>query len=377
MQPTINQSTTEKGFNTYFANNLTVIKDNALYKVLFKLTSLQMKEYNKAVKNNLTTDNITFQYSLNEFRMDLQMGKSTIIKKLDILSSVKLLTITKNCDEKNSYQLNINKLNEIVSKLNGMRRLQRIEYINSIFGVTTSKSFTKIDEGKFGNETSTPKYAASSAAPKQTSIIIPLTKEDEQEVAVNNMVEQMKNLNTNEDMTLKQMNIALNVAEQQQAIKEDIEQNFIEEMITNELPIEDNKVINDQIIVEEIVAQIEDEYNVKNIKPNNTINKHSNGSIFDYLFKQVEAKQMTVNEVNKYIKEKESEILGSPTLPDWDVTDEEDNQEKRLKEQKAKLHSMYYDDEDFGEDVDFFDYGDKRANAIINAYPEERVDIWL
>lgn len=183
---------TERGLRTYFDNNLTVIKDNALFKVLFKLVSLQLKEYNKAVKNKLPTDNITFQYSLNEFRMDLQMGKSTIIKKLDLLSDKKnedgkpigvgLLTITSTKDnkdayKKNTYQFDIENLNKIVEKLNGMRRLQRIEYINKIFGVATSKSFSNINEDKFentNNEEEKPIYKVAMSEPpieKQKEIV--------------------------------------------------------------------------------------------------------------------------------------------------------------------------------------------------------------
>lgn len=142
---------------TYFGNNLTVIKDNGLFKVLFKLTSMQMKEYNKALKKEQATDNLTFQYSLNEFRLDLQMGKSTILKKFDMLVNVGLLTITKNCDEKNAYckntyQLNIEKLEVIIDTLNGMRRKERIEYINNLFNTKTSSAYKKINEKKFNND---------------------------------------------------------------------------------------------------------------------------------------------------------------------------------------------------------------------------------
>jgi len=148
---TTNDQQTIKRYRTYVANNLTVIKDNALYKVLVKLLSLQMKEVNKAVKNNLPTDNISFQYSLNEFRLDLQMGKATIVKKMNKLEEVGLLTIDKSKNEKdaynkNTYQLNISKLEEIEDTLNGMRRLERIEYINQLFGCITSKGLQKIKE---------------------------------------------------------------------------------------------------------------------------------------------------------------------------------------------------------------------------------------
>lgn len=149
----VNETKSIKKFRTYVANNFVVIKDNALYKVLIKLLSLQMKEVNKATKNNQATDNITLQYSLNEFRLDLQMGKATILKKIDILNSVGLLSIEKCKDEKNAYckntyQLNINKLEEIEDNLNKMRRLERVEYINSFFKTTTSKGLQKIKEDK-------------------------------------------------------------------------------------------------------------------------------------------------------------------------------------------------------------------------------------
>lgn len=338
---------TEKGYNTYFANNLTVIKDNALYKVLFKLTSLQMKELNKAQKNELPTNNITFQYSLNEFRMDLQMGKTTIIKKLDILNNIGLLSITKNCNEKNgycknTYQLDINKLNKIVSKLNGMRRLQRIEYINSIFSVTTSKSFTKIDEGKFDNETSTTvllnenavedkieevktKYAASSSAQKQSSVIIPITNEQQQEVAVNNMAEQMKNLNTtNEDMTLQDMNKAIDIAKQEDALIKDREQN--------------------------------NEYDVTAIKWTKDINAQRNTSYYSYFNKQVGAKQMTVEEANIAIQAQHDKINNIQPVT-------------TTEQQQTKIFEMLADE---GED----EYSDEVMNmfdSVINRYGEQRI----
>ncbi len=146
-----------KKLRTYFGNNLAVIKDNGLFKVLFKLTSMQMKGYNKALKKEQPTNNLTFQYSLNEFRLDLQMGKSTILKKFDMLVNVGLLTITKNCDEKNAYckntyQLNINKLEVIIDTLNGMRRKERIEYINKIFNIKTSGALLNIKDDKIEEE---------------------------------------------------------------------------------------------------------------------------------------------------------------------------------------------------------------------------------
>lgn len=138
-----------KRFRTYFANNLVVIKDARLFKVLFKLVSLQMKEFNKAVKNNKPTDNITFQYSLNELRLDLQMGKSTIIKKLQMLENKDLLTITRTSskttgNEKNTYQINITKLEEIEDTLNKMKRVERIEFINNLFEEKTAKGLDKL-----------------------------------------------------------------------------------------------------------------------------------------------------------------------------------------------------------------------------------------
>lgn len=142
-----------KKLRTYFGNNLAVIKDNGLFKVLFKLTSMQMKEYNKALKKGQPTDNLTFQYSLNEFRLDLQMGKSTIIKKFDVLTNTGLLSVDKCKDEKNAYcknkyQLNIEKLEVIIDTLNGMRRKERIEYINNLFNTKTSGALLNIKDDK-------------------------------------------------------------------------------------------------------------------------------------------------------------------------------------------------------------------------------------
>ena len=121
-------------FRTYFYNNLTVIKDCVMFKLIFKLISLHQLEYNKAKKNGLPTDNIKFKFSTNEFIKDTQIGKNTLLNRLDRLEKLELITKTKtkeenNANGKNEYQVNITFLEKIVSKLDGMKRKERIIYI--------------------------------------------------------------------------------------------------------------------------------------------------------------------------------------------------------------------------------------------------------
>lgn len=182
-----------KKFRTYFANNLVVIKDARLFKVLFKLVSLQMKEYNQALKKELPTDNITFQYSLNELRLDLQMGKSTIIKKLQMLENKDLLTITRTSskttgNEKNTYQINITKLEEIEDTLNKMKRVERIEFINNLFEEKTAKGLDKLASKIIEEE---PVTSETEILPTE-----PITSNKDLIIKVDEVEEKIENLKT-------------------------------------------------------------------------------------------------------------------------------------------------------------------------------------
>ena len=142
-------------FTTYFYNNLVVMQDAIMFKVLFKIVSLHQLNFNNAKKQGEPTNNIKFQYSLNEFILDLQIGRSTIIKKLNELERLELISKTKtkednNANSKNEYQLNINELEKIVSNINSKNRKERIIYINQIFATPTEKKNEKC--GQVENE---------------------------------------------------------------------------------------------------------------------------------------------------------------------------------------------------------------------------------
>ena len=144
-------TTNKNKFRTYFYNNLVVMKDKILFCLLFKLISLHQLEYNKAKKHGKPTNDIKFQFSTNEFILDTQISKSSLLRKMEILEKLKLISKTKtkednNANGKNEYQVNITLLEEIVSKLDDKKRKDRIIYINQIFGEKTEKKILSIEE---------------------------------------------------------------------------------------------------------------------------------------------------------------------------------------------------------------------------------------
>ena len=149
---------TQPKFKTYFDNNLVVMKDAKMFKVLFKLVSLHQLEYNKANKNNEPTDNIKFQYSLNELSRYTQISKAGLSNRLTHLEKLKLITKIKTKDDnnangKNEYQLHINKLEEIVSKLNDIKvNKERVKYINEVFSIPQKEDNPNENESESESE---------------------------------------------------------------------------------------------------------------------------------------------------------------------------------------------------------------------------------
>lgn len=146
--------TTQQTLRTYFDNNLTVIEDHMMFKLLFKLVSLHQKKYNKAKKDGESLDNIKFQFSINEFIWDTRIKKKSLLKRLGHLEKIKLISKAKtkeenNANGKNEYQFNMCFLEKIVSNLNDMKRRERIDYINQIFTIPTEN---KNKEAEIENE---------------------------------------------------------------------------------------------------------------------------------------------------------------------------------------------------------------------------------
>jgi len=143
-----NTSTKQYKFRTYFDNNLLVMKDKTMLCILLKLFSLYQLNYNKEKKHGKPTNNVKFQFSINEFIIDLQISKNTVIEKMKHLEKMKLITKTKTKDDnnangKNEYQFNANLLEEIVSKLNPLSRKERKKYINEIFDIPKKENKEK------------------------------------------------------------------------------------------------------------------------------------------------------------------------------------------------------------------------------------------
>lgn len=142
--------TTQQTLRTYFDNNLTVIKDATMFKLLFKLRSIDQLEYNKAKKDGSPTNNIKFQISINELIYDTQIGKKSLLQRLTQLEKIGLLTKKRtkeenNANGKNEYQFNMQQLEKIVSKLNNMKRRERIDYINQIFPIPTKNKNEQVE----------------------------------------------------------------------------------------------------------------------------------------------------------------------------------------------------------------------------------------
>lgn len=142
--------TTQQTLRTYFDNNLTVIKDATMFKLLFKLRSIDQLEYNKAKKDGNPTNNIKFQISINELIYDTQIGKKSLLLRLAQLEKIGLISKKRtkeenNANGKNEYQFNMLQLEKIVSKLNDMKRRERIDYINQIFPIPTKNRNEQVD----------------------------------------------------------------------------------------------------------------------------------------------------------------------------------------------------------------------------------------
>lgn len=140
-------------FRTYFYNNLAVMKDKIMFCLLFKLISLHQLKYNKAKKHNKPTNDIKFQFSINEFILDTQISKSSVLRRMKKLEKLKIITKRQtkeenNANGKNEFQVNIELLEGIISKLDDMKRKDRIIYINQVFGEKTEKKILSIEENE-------------------------------------------------------------------------------------------------------------------------------------------------------------------------------------------------------------------------------------
>ncbi|MFV0470678.1 MAG: hypothetical protein ACK5L7_01400 [Paludibacteraceae bacterium] len=145
-----NGTPTTQTLRTYFDNNLTVIKDATMFKLLFKLRSIDQLEYNKAKKDGSPTNNIKFQISINELIYDTQISKSSLLRRLEQLEKMKLIIKTKtkteqNGNGKNEYQFNMSFWEEIVLKLNSLGRRDRKKYINQIFLIPTKNKNEQVE----------------------------------------------------------------------------------------------------------------------------------------------------------------------------------------------------------------------------------------
>jgi len=150
-----NETPTTKNnkFRTYFYNNLAVMKDKMMFCLLFKLISLHQLEYNKAKKHGKPTNDIKFQFSINEFILDTQISKSSVLRRMKKLEKLKIITKRQtkeenNANGKNEFQVNIELLERIISKLDDMKRKDRIIYINQVFGEKTEKKILSIEENE-------------------------------------------------------------------------------------------------------------------------------------------------------------------------------------------------------------------------------------
>lgn len=128
--------------------DLTVIKDSLLFKVLVKLVAKQ----EEAIRN----EKDIFSYSLNEFRLDLQIGKATLVRKFKRLEELGYLEVVKNisvpegrkksCYLKTDYRVNLNAVNDLINDLAPLSQIERVEYVNNMLQVITSKSLYSIKE---------------------------------------------------------------------------------------------------------------------------------------------------------------------------------------------------------------------------------------
>lgn len=129
-------------------SDLTVIKDSLLFKVLVKLVAKQ----ERAVKDGSDT----FAYSLNEFRLDLQIGKATLVRKFERLAELGYLEVIKNIAVpegrkqshylKTDYKVNLAAINALIQDLAPLSQIERVEHINTMLCVMTPKSLYSIKE---------------------------------------------------------------------------------------------------------------------------------------------------------------------------------------------------------------------------------------
>ncbi|MDR2010433.1 MAG: hypothetical protein LBQ22_08120 [Bacteroidales bacterium] len=127
-------------------SDLTVIKDSLLFKVLVKLVAKQ----ERAVKDGSDT----FAYSLNEFRLDLQIGKATLVRKFEKLEQLAYLEVIKNIAIpegrkqshylKTDYKVNLAAINALIKDLAPLSQIERVEHINTMLCVMTPKSLYSI-----------------------------------------------------------------------------------------------------------------------------------------------------------------------------------------------------------------------------------------
>lgn len=152
-------------------SDLTVIKDSLLFKVLVKLVAKQ----EEAVKNGSDT----FAYSLNEFRLDLQIGKATLVRKFEKLEQLAYLEVIKNIAVpegrkqshylKTDYKVNLVAINALIQDLTLLSQIERVEHINTMLCVMTPKSLYSI-KGIFQVKEEPVKQEKVNDTPKKDSV---------------------------------------------------------------------------------------------------------------------------------------------------------------------------------------------------------------
>ncbi len=156
--------------------DLTVIKDSLLFKVLVKLVAKQEEA------NQSGTD--TFGYSLNEFRLDLQIGKATLVRKFEKLEQLGFLKVIKNitvpegrkqsCYLKTDYRVNLSAVNDLIKELAPLSQMERVEHINNMLCVITPKSLYSIRESLRAKEEPVKQKKVKSAAKQKTVKLNPI-----------------------------------------------------------------------------------------------------------------------------------------------------------------------------------------------------------